>query len=267
MVNKQKFLAIVRQQKGYMEKASNANLDDPVANAGHNNWTKYAALLDSIPDFYNGQKNGPWGEWCDMFYDGCMAMAYGPELAKKLLCQPDRSAGAGCEYSAQYYKSAGRWFQTPETADQIFFDYGSGISHTGAVIMVVGNTVHTIEGNSNDMVMEHMYSLDNPCIAGYGRPCWELYSEDEAEDPGPEEDVWETCSVQLELPILKMGDLSWHVALMQLILYGRGFSCGSAGADGDFGPATDSALRTYQSANGLEPDGICESKTWEKLLT
>jgi len=271
MVDRNKFINIVLNEIGYKEKASNAYLDDKEANAGSNNWTKYAALLDSIPDFYNGQKNGPWGEWCDMFYDACMAMAYGPQLAKKLICQPDRSAGAGCEHSAQYYKNAGRWFPSPEVGDQIFFNYGSGIAHTGVVVAVTNSNVITVEGNSNNMVQQCQYSLGSSFIAGYGRPCWELYTEDgsesiPAEDPVEEPVQEEFCSVHLELPVLRLGSLSWHVAVLQILLIGRGYSVGLSGADGDFGVQTQQGLRAFQSDQGLEPNCICAEGTWKKLL-
>ncbi len=44
------------------------------------------------------------------------------------------------------------------------------------------------------------------------------------------------------------------------------YSCGSYGADGDFGSATDKAVRRFQSAKGIGVDGIVGSNTWSKLL-
>ena len=35
--------------------------------------------------------------------------------------------------------------------------------------------------------------------------------------------------------------------------------------DGKFGPATLSALKSYQKSSSLQVDGICGPKTWEKL--
>jgi peptidoglycan hydrolase-like protein with peptidoglycan-binding domain len=53
---------------------------------------------------------------------------------------------------------------------------------------------------------------------------------------------------------------------MQILLIGYEFPCGSAGADGIFGKDTETALRLYQSANGLQVDGACGPRSWAKLL-
>lgn len=82
------------------------------------NYTKYARDLDAIPGFYNGHKQGY--AWCDVFVDWCFVTAYGKDAALKLLCQPMKSAGAGCRYSRGYYKAKGRLFNTPQPGDQIF---------------------------------------------------------------------------------------------------------------------------------------------------
>ena len=65
---------------------------------------------------------------------------------------------------------------------------------------------------------------------------------------------------------LKKGCKGDDVRALQILLIGYGFSCGSYGADGSFGSATDTALRAFQKANGLSVDGICGPKTWSKLL-
>ena len=52
-----KVLEIALAEVGYLEKKSNNQLDNKTANAGYNNYTKYARDLDAIPDFYNGKKN------------------------------------------------------------------------------------------------------------------------------------------------------------------------------------------------------------------
>ena len=134
-----------------------------------NNITKYAAEIDrNWPNFYNGKKQG--AAWCDIFVDYCFLHNFGYEKALNMLCQPPKSCGAGCKFSAQYYKTAGRWHNTPNAGDQIFFYVGGEINHTGIVIKVDSSKVYTVEGNSGDEVKKHSYSIYNTKIAGYGRP-------------------------------------------------------------------------------------------------
>ena len=72
------------------------------------------------------------------------------------------------------------------------------------------------------------------------------------------------CNV--EVKVLKKGAKGAQVKAMQLLLIGYGFPCGSSGADGSFGPATDKAVRAFQQAKGLSVDGSCGPKTWAALL-
>lgn len=69
-----------------------------------------------------------------------------------------------------------------------------------------------------------------------------------------------------EIPVLKKGSQGKSVKALQVLLIGYGYSCGSYGADGDFGEATGSALEKYQKDNGLEADRSCGPKTWAKIL-
>ena len=56
------------------------------------------------------------------------------------------------------------------------------------------------------------------------------------------------------------------VKALQILLKGYGYSLGSCGVDGDFGPATENAVEAFQEDNGLEVDGVVGYKTWDKLL-
>lgn len=54
---------------------------------------------------------------------------------------------------------------------------------------------------------------------------------------------------------LEIGDSGAAVKTMQLMLIECGYSCGTAGADGEFGSGTDAALRKFQKDNSLVVDG------------
>ncbi|MFR5406680.1 MAG: CHAP domain-containing protein [Oscillibacter sp.] len=169
-------LAIAAAEIGYHEKKSNSQLDNPTANAGSANYTKYARDFDEkYPKWYNGKKNG--FAWCDMFVDWCMLTAFGYADALRLLCQPERSAGAGCTYSLMYYEKQGRYHaKDPKPGDQIFFSTAhskSNVSHTGLVEKVDGSKVYTIEGNTSDQVARRSYYLSDSYIVGYGRPAYD----------------------------------------------------------------------------------------------
>lgn len=163
-------ISIALGEVGYCEKASNYDLDSKEANAGHNNYTKYARdLWNADPHFYQGPKQGY--DWCAVFVDWCIYNACGWDSnyaqAVKYYTGP---YGAGCQFAAEYYKAAGQWYHDPQPGDQIFFGYNGSFQHTGLVEKVVDNVVYTIEGNSNDMVQKRSYSTYDIYIIGYGRP-------------------------------------------------------------------------------------------------
>lgn len=60
---------------------------------------------------------------------------------------------------------------------------------------------------------------------------------------------------------LKKGCKGNDVKDLQTALIKEGYSCGSKGADGDFGINTYNAVRTYQKASGLTVDGVAGKNT------
>ena len=174
----QTVINIALAEVGYLEKATNANLDSKTGNAGYNNYTKYARDL-YIAGYYNGNKNG--FAWCDSFVDWCFYKAYGASEGQRIECQTG-NLGAGCSYSAQYYKAQGRYDKTPKVGDQIFFlDSAGVINHTGIVYAVDSTTVYTVEGNTSGAsgvvangggVCKKSYSRNYGRIAGYGHPLY-----------------------------------------------------------------------------------------------
>ena len=85
-----------------------------------------------------------------------------------------------------------------------------------------------------------------------------------AADPAgqlPEEDAKADA-----MPTLRKGSTGDAVKQLQTLLKQRGYSLGSWGVDGDFGKATEAAVKQFQRDWGLEVDGIAGPQTW-KMLT
>lgn len=182
----ERLLAMARAEIGYLEKATNAQLDSKTANAGSANYTKYARDLDAL-GVYHAAKNG--FAWCDIFVDWCFVHTFGLETALRMTGQPKGGYGAGCTESANYYRRMGRFYQSsPQPGDQIFFAGKSGMSHTGIVERVANGRVYTIEGNTSGAngvvsngggVCYKSYRLDYAGIGGYGRPDYSLAVKEE----------------------------------------------------------------------------------------
>lgn len=290
-------IKIARGEVGMLEKASNKNLDSKTDNAGKNNYTKYARDLDAIPGFYNGKKQGQ--PWCDVFNDWNFVKAFGVENAKRLLCQPDKSCGAGCEWSRNYYKSKGQLHTSPKAGDQIFF-YNSkktGIAHTGLVYKVDNTYVYTVEGNTSSKsgvvanggcVAEKKYRLNYKLIAGYGRPAYD--EEPAASMPTKPASVksaavqeWQEAAIKDGFDFPKYGaDGEWggeceavakkaivkkrltgykHKNLTKIVQKALGVT-----DDGLCGKNTESAIKAFQNKRGLVADGAVGLETWKAIL-
>lgn len=243
-------------QKEAIEKVLNLAISEIGTHETGDNVTKYAAFLDSMTWFYNGLKNGY--PWCDVWYDYLFVKSFGVDLGRQMICQPMQSAGAGCMFSAQYYKQAGRWVTYPQPGDQIFFSYKAGeYSHTGIVESVANGMVNTIEGNTSDMVARRSYPLASSSIVGYGRPNWDLVADSDADDfEDTDFDTMVTESINSYSDgILRKGARGSDVRVYQEKLMKLGYNLGNCGADGDFGTDTYNAVVEFQREHSLEADG------------
>ena len=230
-------VSLAQQEVGYHE--------------GENNWNKYAQELDSL--------NITWGKkqnmaWCGEFIIWLFYKCFGVSKALAMMYSGNPTSIPVCGNAAQYFKSAGQWFKTPELGDIVFFNVGGIIGHTGIVIRVDGNTFFTVEGNCKDAVSACKYTVGDSYVAGFGRPKWSLMSDDQT--PAP----------KVDLPEVKRGCKGELVRAAQFLLNGRGASCGKWGADADFGPATESAVYAYQRRNDIDATGVVNQETWAKLL-
>ena len=64
---------------------------------------------------------------------------------------------------------------------------------------------------------------------------------------------------------LSIGSVGESVKEMQVMLIKLGYSCGSSGADGDFGNNTKIALEKFQKENNLIIDGLYGTESKQKL--
>ncbi len=64
---------------------------------------------------------------------------------------------------------------------------------------------------------------------------------------------------------LRKGSKGDAVRELQTMLLKLGYDLGPCGIDGDFGKATEAAVRSFQSDHRLAVDGICGKNTWAEL--
>lgn len=77
-------------------------------------------------------------------------------------------------------------------------------------------------------------------------------------DPDPEPTpIWR--------PTIRKGNKGDVVRECQRMLDKLGYNLGICGVDGDYGTATDAAVRAFQREHGLVVDGVCGPMTWDAL--
>ena len=150
--------------------------------------------------------------------------------------------------------------------DFVFRVYTSGANkgrayHVGVVADAEKNVIEA--KGRDDGVVKRPLNAEAGYWNAFGRPDF-LKAEIEGDAPTPQSVPigWELFRVlKRTSPIMKGED----VRTMQNALIARGYSCGNSGADGQFGAATESAVKAFQKANGLAADGIVGENTCKKL--
>ncbi len=149
---------------GYLEKKSNAYLDDFQKNAGYNNYTKFARDVDNW-----GQPGCQGQPWCAEYQFWKLVKILGITRALKIM-------GGGfynCVSITNHAKANGTWHKTPKAGALVIFRNGS---HVGSVRRFNGSTVYTNEGNTSSAagvvanggaVRNKFYAINDSAIDGY----------------------------------------------------------------------------------------------------
>lgn len=164
---------LLKTQVGYLEKASNRNLDSKTGNAGYNNYTKYARNVNNM-----GLMGCQGQPWCAVYQFWICAQIFGKSKALDIM----GNGFYNCNSVKAHSKSKGTWHTTPKLGALVIFRNGA---HIGRVISISGNTIRTNEGNTSSgglnnveanggCVAEKSYTIGNSQIDGY---VWINYGE------------------------------------------------------------------------------------------
>ena len=202
-------------------------------------------------DYYGAPVQGAQYPWCCAFiWDG-----FHKAGLSSLFCGGAKTAY--CPFVVEWARAHDCFVDgSYRKGDLLLYDWNhDGVAdHIGFCTYATDEYAYAIEGNVNDQVAEVTRWM--PDILGAYRPEY-----GEADDE-------KSSDTDTSLPIVKRGDVSGAVLSIQILLINKwATSCGPDGADGDFGPNTEKAVKSFQSHYGLDPDGVVGERTWKKLLT
>ena len=243
---------------------------------GPNNWNKYAADPRMTQFFgWNVQNQA----WCNIFADWLPVDLFGIAAAREMVY----GGSTACRIAAEQFQKNDAWFDSPEKGDQVFYYISGGINHVGTVVDVSGATLTTVEGNYQDGVCIVTHYINDPEIAGYGRPNWSVVADVKDEDDQPDDDPDQSDIIHPGTHRacfrLEYGDgCQWNkqkplpqVAAWQNLLLCWGFDLDPYGADGEFGDDTLKATKAWQAkakalGANVEENGIVDSDDWEEII-
>lgn len=234
-------LKVAAGQIGYCETPKNSNK------------TKYGRAFG-----LNGQP------WCSIFIWWCFQQAKCGSLFP-------HNANAAYAQDEVVSKCGGSWIMKKNTnkntrkaylnkakpGDIVCFDFGKMNAyrqHIGIVESVSGQYLICIEGNTSKagsqsnggMVVRQRRIYTSICSAA--RPKW-------SGSPTPAKKYTGTLPTLPKRGWFQKGDKGAQVKLLQKFLIWAGFSCGPSGADGELGPKTVFAIKSFQITYGLSVDG------------
>lgn len=150
--------------KPYLEKKTEAYLDDFTKNAGSNNYTKFARDVNNW-----GQPGCQAQPWCAEYQFWKLVKVLGITKALKIM-------GGGfynCQSITRHAKANGTWHSTPKKGALVIFRNGS---HVGSVNSLAASQINTNEGNTSSAagvianggsVRNKSYAINDSAIDGY----------------------------------------------------------------------------------------------------
>lgn len=87
----------------------------------------------------------------------------------------------------------------------------------------------------------------------------DYYGDAPAPEPEPPKEEEKT------MPTIRKGNKNIYVKQLQTVLQKLGYDLGICGIDGDYGTATEKAVKEFQRDRGLAQDGVCGPKTWAAI--
>lgn len=226
------------------------------------------------PPETNYTKFGGWygingSEWCAIFVSYCFYVAGLPLPADTL------KGFSYCPSGAEWFKSKGLFFDTPEIGDVVFYDWHAGdrpctpedgndancsdawhvgivesVNADGSITSIEGNTEIDNDGNGGKVMRR---TRTSEVWYGFGRPAYSSH----ANPPQEEHPQWSGRYITLTSPYTQGDD----VRLWKKQMIKRGWDLGSGGDD-VFDRRAYEVLQKFQREKKFEVDSKIGPISW-----
>lgn len=213
-----------------------------------------------IIDVYNSHKPLARGykvkytdEWCATFVSA-VAIACGYTDIIPTECS--------CPKMIELLKAKNSWMENdsyvPAPGDLLMYDWDDtnknaentgSPNHVGIVEKVENNIMTIIEGNYKNAVTRREVAINGQYIRGFGIPKYDQKKEE----------------TNKKSTILRKGSKGEEVEDLQRKLISLGYDLGRLGADGDYGSATEKAVKKFQKDHSIGQDGVAGPLTFAAL--
>jgi len=259
-----KLIKYEESQVGYIEKASNKDLESKVGpNVGDKNYTKYSQdLIEKVGKPFMNRV-----PWCVNFQNDSFIKVFDVEMAKKLLYVWTMSCG---ELKQAFIRHK-RFFKDGQVGDLVIFEWYKTVNskgkkelrrHIGLVYKADKNYIYTIEGNTSCKIKPKKQDEEEEVIENGGGVFKKSYSRKHTKICG----YCRPNYVVAPTPVLKREkkNAPEQVKLLQEELNGLGYTDAEGKVldiDGSFGRRTEEAVKSFQKAEELVVDGSYGPKT------